>query len=111
MQIQNKRGTGVSCMGNENRQLNRKKVVGLVLCVVLVIILAGFIQTLLASASGSGSDKATLTPIVGQRPASAALTSTAKTEPTAYPTKVRIATSTPNPAATSTAVAAAPPVT
>jgi hypothetical protein len=101
-------------MGTENRQINRKKVVGLVLCVVLVIILAGFIQTLLASASNSGSDKATLTPIAGQHPASAALTATAKTEPTAYPTKARIATttansSTSNAAATSTAATA--PVT
>jgi hypothetical protein len=103
-------------METENRQINRKKVVGLVLCVVLVIILAGFIQALLVSATNSGSDKATLTPIAGQRPASAASTGTAKA--TAYATKVRIATATPNPAstpntgATATTVAAAqPPMT
>jgi hypothetical protein len=97
-------------MGTDHRQINRKKVVGLVLCVVLVIILAGFIQALLASASNSGSDKATLTPKAGQRPAS-----TTKATPTAYPTKARIATATPNPAstpntsATATAVTAAQP--
>jgi hypothetical protein len=105
-------------MGTENRQLNRKKVVGLILCVVLVIILAGFIQTLLASASSSGSDKATLTPIAGQQSGSAASTTTAKAASTAYPTKVRIATATPNPASTAnpaatstTASATQPPVT
>jgi cytoskeletal protein RodZ len=105
-------------MGTENRQVNRKKVVGLVLCVVLVILLAGFIQALLASATNNGSDKATLTPIAGQRPASAASTATAKAAPTAYATKVRIATATPNPAstpntgATATSVTAAqPPMT
>lgn len=103
-------------MGTEKRQLNRKKVVGLVLCVVLVIILAGFIQTLLASASSNGSDKATLTPIAGRQSGSAALTATAKAAPTAYPTKVRIATATPNPAntapaATSTAAATQPVAT
>ena|SRR5579884_1658563 len=105
-------------MGTENRQLNRKKVVGLVLCVVLVVILAGFIQTLLASASSSGSDKATLTPIPGHQSGAAALTATAKAVPSVEPTKVRMAAATPNaastanPAATSTAASTTqPPVT
>jgi hypothetical protein len=85
-------------MGTENRQLNRKKVVGLVLCVVLVIILAGFVQTLLASASST--DKTMLTPTPGKL-SSAALTATAGTTPTAS-TKARIATATVNPKATPT---------
>ncbi|WP_220202687.1 hypothetical protein [Reticulibacter mediterranei] len=85
-------------MGTENKQLNRKKVVGLVLCVVLVIILAGFVQTLLASASST--DKTMLTPTPGKL-SSAALTATAGTTPTAS-TKARIATATVNPNATPT---------
>lgn len=96
-------------MGTENRQLNRKKVAGLVLCVVLVVILAGFIQTLLASAASSGTDKATLTPIAGKQSGAAALTATAKAVPTAEPTKVRIATATPNPASTANPAATATP--
>ncbi len=93
-------------MGNENRQLNRKKIVGLVLCVVLVIILAGFVQTLLASASST--DKATLTPTPGKRLSSAALTATAGATPTAS-TKARIATATVNPNATPTPAPKVPP--
>lgn len=95
-------------MGTENRQLNRKKIVGLVLCVVLVIILAGFVQSLLASASSN--DKVTLTPTPGKNSASTALTATAGGTPTPS-TKARIATATVNPAATPTAGKAGTPGT
>src|SRR5690242_6006061 len=85
-------------MGTENRQLYRNKIVRMVLCVVLVIILAGFVRTLLASASSN--DKAILTPTPG-KVSSAALTATAATTPIAS-TKARIATATTNPNATPT---------
>lgn len=92
-------------MNIKNKQLNRKELVGLALCTILVVILASFVQSFFAAASTSDTNKITSTPTLNQRATVTARTAGAT--PT-ISTKARVAQASPNPASTPTTQATAP---
>ncbi|WP_220210323.1 hypothetical protein [Reticulibacter mediterranei] len=92
-------------MNIKNKQLNRKNLIGLALCTVLVVILASFVLSFFAAASTPDTAKISSTPAPNQR--ATATVRVAGATPTVSK-KSRIAQASPNPAITPTTPAAAP---
>jgi hypothetical protein len=92
-------------MNIRNKQLNRKNLIGLALCTVLVVILASFVLSFFATASTPDTNKKASTPTLNQR--ATATVRTQEATPTTS-TKSRIAQASPNPVSTPTVPAAAP---